>query len=61
MITAFRLKRTLFGRFVLQVQETRGHIIPSGNDFEEYSTNHWRRATLAEAVLVAEQCQIPLS
>jgi len=47
----YRLKRTLFGRFVLQVKEIRHHCrdLAGSGYYDEWSTEHWRRATKLEA------------
>jgi len=48
----YRLKRTWRGKFILQVEETRHHLDPlSGHGYyDEFSTTHWRNATLSEAL-----------
>ncbi len=53
----FRLRRSWSGKFVLQVKVKRHHIMPSGHDFEEWQTEHWRAATLEEA----QKCGLPVS
>lgn len=47
----YRLKRTLFGRFVLQVKEIRHHSrdLHGSGYYDEWDTVHWRRATMQEA------------
>jgi len=48
----YRLRRTVFGTFVLEVQETRHHItdLNGSGYYDEYSSKHWRKATLQEAI-----------
>lgn len=47
----YRLKRTLFGRFVLQVKEIRNHTrdLNGSGYYDEWTSEHWRKATLEEA------------
>lgn len=48
----FRLKRTLFGRFVLEVKEVRHYCrdLAGSGFYDEYSREVWRKATLEEAI-----------
>lgn len=51
----FRLRRSWSGKFVLQIKVIRHYCMPSGHDFEEWQTEHWRPATLEEA----QKCGLP--
>lgn len=48
----YRLKRSVFGRFVLQIKETRHHCkdLAGSGHYDEWTTEHWRGATLEEAI-----------
>ncbi len=50
--TEYRLKRNLFGHFVLQVKEIRHHSedLHGTGHFDEWVTERWRAATLEEAI-----------
>lgn len=46
----FRLKRTFFGRLVLQVEEIRNHMtdLNGSGYYDEWQSKRWRNATLAD-------------
>jgi len=47
----YRLRKNLFGRFVLEVKETRQHIrdLAGSGFYDEYTEEVWRAANLEEA------------
>lgn len=48
-----RLKRSLFGRLYIEIQETSHHVrdLAGSGYYDEWDTTHWRKAKLSELKL----------